>query len=102
LQIDALIRELIATGTMNEETLADLNRMLADFEAGKLDPDDEVYLRALHARLTGAPPAEPEEAPADPDRIDGHTIAEWRDRALQAEAEVAALRDQLASESTST
>ncbi|MDP1731489.1 MAG: hypothetical protein Q8L54_10015 [Devosia sp.] len=102
MQLDALIRELIATGTMNEETLADLNRMLADFEAGKLDPDDEVYLRALHARLTNAPRPEPEEAPAEPDRIDGHTMAEWRDRALRAEAEVASLRGRLAGESAST
>lgn len=97
MQIDQLIKELIATGTMNEDTLADLNRMLADFEGGKLDPDDEVYLRALHARLTSAPTPETEEQAAEPARIDGHTIAEWRDRALRAEADAAGLRDQLAS-----
>lgn len=102
MQIDHLIRELIATGTMNEDTLADLNRMLADFEGGKLDPDDEVYLRALHARLTNAPMPAPEATPPEAERLDGHTIAEWRDRALKAETEAAALRDQLASESTST
>jgi len=104
LQIDQLIKELIATGTMNEDTLADLNRMLADFESGKLDPDDEVYLRALHARVTNAPMAEPEpgQAPSEPERLDGHTVAEWRERALKAEAEASALRDQLASESTSS
>jgi hypothetical protein len=91
LQVDALIRELIATGTMNEDTLADLQRLLADYEAGKLDPDDEVYLRALHARLTNVPqpPAEPE--PED-EQLDGLTLAGWRDRALAAEAELAALR----------
>jgi len=99
LQIDQLIKELIATGTINEETLADLNRMLADFEGGKLDPDDEVYLRALHARLTNAPVPEPEEIAAEPERLDGHTIAEWRDRALKAEAEAADLGHQLPSES---
>lgn len=94
MQVDALIRELIATGTMNEETLADLQRLLADYEAGKLDPDDEVYLRALHARLTNVPqaPAEVEPAP-DAERLDGLTIAEWRDRALAAEAELATLRN---------
>jgi hypothetical protein len=102
LQIDQLIKELIATGAMNEDTLADLNRMQADFEGGKLDPDDEVYLRALHARLTNAPLPEPEIAAQEPGRIEGHTIAEWRDRALRAEAEVAALRDQLAGETTSS
>ncbi len=94
MQIDQLIRELIATGTMNDDTLADLNRMLAEFSAGKLDPDDEVYLRALHARLTGAAIAEPEMAavPSGPERLDGLSIAEWRDRALAAEAEVTSLR----------
>lgn len=92
MQVDALIRELIATGTMNEDTLADLQRLLADYEAGKLDPDDEVYLRALHARLTNVPqpPAEPE--PDDDEPVDGLTLAEWRDRALAAEAALAALR----------
>lgn len=93
MQVDALIRELIATGTMNEETLADLQRLLADYEAGKLDPDDEVYLRALHARLTNAPPPPPPAEPETADeRLDGLSLAEWRDRALAAEAELATLR----------
>lgn len=39
---------------MNEDTTADLNRMLAEFEAGTLHPDDAGYIAALHARLTGA------------------------------------------------
>lgn len=93
MQVDALIRELIATGTMNEDTLADLQRLLADYEAGKLDPDDEVYLRALHARLTNVPlqPAAEVEA-ADEERLDGLTLAEWRERALAAETELATLR----------
>jgi hypothetical protein len=90
LQPDELIRELIATGTMNDDTLADLERWRADFEAGKLDPDDEAYLRALHARLTNAPMLEPEAVPA---RVDGLTIDDWRERALAAEAELAALRE---------
>ena len=100
MQIDQLIKELIATGSMNEDTLADLNRLLAEFEAGKLDPDDEVYLRALHARLTNAPMPEPASASL-PDRLDGHTIAEWRDRAIAAEAEVQALRDQVTGKAAS-
>lgn len=101
MQVDALIKELIATGTINADTLVELNRMLADFEAGKLDPDDEVYVRALHARLTNLPQAEPEPASETPERIDGHSIAEWRERALKAEAELAVLRDQMTGESSS-
>ncbi len=102
MQIDQLIKELIATGTMNDDTVADLNRMLGEFEAGKLDPDDEVYLRALHARLTGAPPREAEASAAEADRVDGLTISEWRERALRAEAEAAELRDLLAAGKTAS
>lgn len=87
-----IIRELIATGTMNEETLAELERMRVEYQENRLDPDDEAYLRALHARLTNAPMPEPE-APAAPARIDGLTLEEWRDRALKAEAELAEIRD---------
>lgn len=100
LQADELIRALIATGTMNEDTLADLERMRADFEAGKLDPDDAAYLEALHARVTGAPAPEPLEEPAVESRLDGLTIGEWRDRALRAEASLADLRDQQATDAT--
>jgi hypothetical protein len=97
LQPDQLIAELIATGTMNEDTIADLERMRADYAAGKLDPDDEAYLRAFHARITNAPMPEPEPE-SGPVRLDGLTIAEWRDRALKAESELAALRDQQTSD----
>ncbi len=97
MQPDQLIAELIATGTMNEDTIADLERMRADYAAGKLDPDDESYLRALHARVTNAPMPEPVEE-TGPARLDGLSIAEWRDRALRAESELAALRDQQTSD----
>lgn len=99
MQADELIRELIATGTMNEDTLADLERMRADFDAGKLDPDDAAYLAALHAKVTGAPQPEPIETVAD-NRLDGLTISDWRDRALRAEAQLAEIRDQQASDAT--
>ena len=98
--VDALVNELIALGTLDESTLSDLKRMQSDAAEGKLDADDESYIRALHARLTNAPAPEPVEA--EPDRLDGHTIAEWRDRALAAEAEATALRDQLASSTTAS
>jgi hypothetical protein len=97
-QPDELIAELIATGTMNADTLADLERMRAEYQAGNLHPDDEAYLRALHARITNAPMPEPEERTAEPLRLDGLTIAEWRERALAAESELAALRDQQTSD----
>jgi hypothetical protein len=95
--VEALIRELLATGEMNEDTVADLNRMLEAAQEGTLDADDEHYVRALHARLTGAEaPTYEADSPAD-ERIDGLTIADWRDRALKAEAALAEVRDQLAS-----
>ncbi|WP_417309964.1 hypothetical protein [Devosia sp.] len=101
MQPDALINELLATGTMNEDTTAQLNTMLDDYRAGTLDPDDEEYLRALHARITSTQATEkgpaPGTAPApvtEPERLDGHTLEEWRDRALRAEAALADLEDQ--------
>jgi len=89
--IDALIKELLQSGSMNEDTTADLNRMLAEFEAGTLPPDDAGYIAALHARLTGAPAPEPTEAPQGP-LLDGLDIEAWRDRALRAEADLARLQ----------
>lgn len=100
MQVDALVNELIALGTLDETTVADLKRMQAEANAGTLDADDESYVRALHARLTNAPMPEPVEVEAP--RLDGLTIAEWRDRALAAETEAAALRDQLATSATTT
>ncbi|RYE88368.1 MAG: hypothetical protein EOP19_01590 [Hyphomicrobiales bacterium] len=94
--VDALVNELIALGTLDETTVADLRRMQSDAAEGRLDPDDEGYIRALHARLTNAPAPEPVEA--EPVRLDGLTLAEWRDRALAAEADAANLRDQLATQ----
>ena len=52
---EALIQALLATGTMNEETSADLGRWLEEFKAGTLHPDDAEYIAALHARVTGDP-----------------------------------------------
>lgn len=98
--VDTLINELIALGTLDDSTASDLKRMQSDAAQGRLDADDESYIRALHARLTNAPLPEPVEA--EPDRLEGLTIAEWRDRALAAEAEAAALRDQLAAPGTAS
>lgn len=98
--VDALIKQLLATGSMNEETTADLNRWQAEFAAGTLHADDAAYIEALHAKLTGAPlPEDEPAAPAEPPRIDGLTIEDWRDRALRAETELAALKDSVSSTS---
>ena len=98
--VDALIKELLATGSMNEETTADLNRWLAESEAGTLHADDAAYIEALHSKLTGAPlPEIDTAAPAEPARLDGLSIEDWRDRALRAEAELAALKDSVSTTS---
>ena len=96
--VDTLVNELIALGSLDEATVADLRRMQAEATAGTLDADDLTYIQALHARLTGQPPAEPADIESET-RLDGLSIAEWRDRALAAEAEVGALRDQLGANS---
>ena len=93
MQVDALIKELLQSSSMNEDTTADLNRMLGEFTAGTLHADDAAYIAALHARLNNAPPAESVEKPAASSQLDGLDIAAWRDRALRAEAELAALKD---------
>jgi hypothetical protein len=93
-QVEALIKELLATGSMNEDTTADLNRWAEEAAAGTLHPDDAEYIAALHAKVTGAPLSEEiADAPAEPVRLDGLSIEDWRERALRAEAELAQLKD---------
>jgi hypothetical protein len=43
--------------------------------------------------LTGAPLPEETAEATEPARLDGLSIEDWRDRALRAEAELAALKD---------
>lgn len=93
MQPDQLVAELLARGDMNDETVVDLNRMLEDWRAGKLDPEDEAYLRSFHGRIMNLTPEPEEVAPREPARIDGLTLEEWRDRALNAEAELATFKD---------
>ena len=88
MQPDQLVAELLARGDMNDDTTKELNRILEDWRNSKLDPDDEAYLRALHARLMNLAPEPEDIAPAGPARLDGLTIEEWRDRALKAEGEL--------------
>lgn len=96
MQVDQLVAELLARGDINDDTTLELNRILDDWRANKLDPDDQSYVEALHARLTGttALPVDLDIAqPASPARVEGLTIEEWRERALKAEAELADIRD---------
>ena len=94
MQVEALIKELLATGSMNEDTTADLNRWAAEAAAGTLHPDDVAYIEALHAKVTGASmPEDNVAAPVEPVRLDGLSIEDWRERALKAEAELAQLKD---------
>lgn len=98
MQPDELIQQMLASDTLNEDTAADLRRMLEEFRAGNLHPDDADYIVALHARLAGNLPEDgvvSAAPPADEARLDGLTIAEWRERALAAEAERDSLREAL-------
>lgn len=100
MQVEALIKELLATGSMNEDTTADLNRWLDEAAKGTLHADDAAYIAALHAKVTGAPLVEDiEVAPAEAPRLDGLSIEDWRDRALRAEAELAQLKDSISTTS---
>lgn len=100
MQVEALIKELLATGSMNEDTIADLNRWLEEAGNGTLHPEDADYIAALHARVTGAPPVEDSDAGAsEPARLDGLSLEEWRDRALRAESELAQLKDSISTTS---
>jgi hypothetical protein len=64
-EVERLVAELRATGTMSAEQIADIERFVADAKAGTLWADDLTYLTALHAKVTGAPaPETDEEHPA--------------------------------------
>jgi|GEM_PF-874318 len=90
--VDALVNELIATGEMNAETVADLERIRADHLAGSLHPDDTDYLVAFHARIMGAPGVE---RPVE----DLHAqLLAARQRLADAQAEVARLEQAIAAQ----
>jgi hypothetical protein len=95
MQPDQLVAELLARGDINDDTTVELNRILSDWREGRLDPDDESYLVALHARIIHGPQPTDEDAPSvhTSPRLEGLTIEEWRDRALRAEEALAALED---------
>jgi len=91
-QADQLVAELLARGDVDDNTTIELNRMVADWRAGKLDPEDADYLVALHAKMMNATPEDDEPARmVVPSTLDGLSIEEWRERALRAEASLADL-----------
>jgi len=92
LQVDQLVAELLARDDINDETTLELNRILADWRADKLDPIDADYVAGLHAKLMNLAP-EPDEPVAGPARLDGLGIEEWRERALRAEADLAQIAE---------
>ncbi|SFZ81604.1 hypothetical protein SAMN02983003_0588 [Devosia enhydra] len=94
--VERLVTELIATGEMNADTVADLERIRSEWQAGTLDPDDSAYLVALHRRLIGASAGlvEASSAPASPEGNDA--LRQALARAEAAEAEVERLRAELA------
>lgn len=90
--VERLIDELVATGQMNEDTLADLERIRAEWKAGTLHPDDGDYVLALHRRILDAPAVVEEiEATEAVEDLRGQLDAALA-RAEAAEAEVARLR----------
>jgi hypothetical protein len=96
--VEQLIQQLLDTGTMNEDSVADLERMRADFRAGSLHPDDESYLVAFHRRIIASLDGEVVEAvPATSETADlSADLAAALERAERAEAEVARLNALLA------
>ena len=94
MKVDQLVAELLARGDINDDTTIELNRIVADWRAGHLDPDDADYVTALHAKIMNLmPDAEEPTQGVGPARLDGLDIEEWRDRALRAEARVADLEE---------
>ena len=94
MQPDQLVAELLARGDINDDTTLELNRILNEWRAGTLHPEDEAYLVALHARIMNLTPEPDAPIPVTvPDRLEGLSIEEWRERALRAESELAQIEE---------
>ncbi len=81
--VETLVAELLATGEMNEDTKADLERIQSEAQAGQSHPDDLEYLKALHGRVLNGPASV-------------ETIAEMVGGAEDLQAEIERLRAELA------
>ncbi len=97
--VETLVAELLATGEINEDTRADLERIESEARAGQSHPDDLDYLKALHGRVLNAP--------QDSEAASGAVVAEagedlraeitrLRAELVEAQQTIAELRAQLA------
>lgn len=86
-QVETMVHELIATGAMWPETIADLERFAAEAKAGTLSAEDERYLVAFHAKNVLDAPA--------PDAVEADLPEDWKARAERAESRVAELEEQI-------
>jgi hypothetical protein len=82
--IERLTSELLASGLLNADTVADIERILGDARANQSYPDDLDYLQALHARLLS------------PDRADEPDESRTEDEVAGLRAEIVRLQSELA------
>jgi chromosome segregation ATPase len=89
--IERLAGELLATGQMNEDTVADLERILGEARAGESYPDDLEYLQALHTRILSTDrEIEADVSPAE------DVVAQLRAEIARLEAELSDARQTIA------
>ncbi len=91
-EVERLVAELLATGEMNEDTVADLERIRAEAKAGQSYPDDLDYLRALHARILSSDRVVEAEPVAPPEDV----VTQLRAEISQLQAELADARQTIA------
>ena len=89
--VERLVAELLATGEMNADTVADLERILAEAQAGQSYPDDLDYLQALHTRILS-----PDRIVSDDVPPSENVEAQLRDEISRLEAELADARQTIA------
>ncbi len=95
--VETLVAELLATGEMNEDTRADLERIQSEARAEQSHPDDLDYLKALHVRVLNSAVSAEAVAETVVGSEDLHAeIARLRAELAEARQTIAALRTQLA------
>ncbi len=104
--IEQRIEDLLGHADVWEETKDGLRDMLADHQAGRLDPDDERYIEGLHAKVFGGRVSVPSSNPGKPQgRVrniaavkpaNDDTAAPSTKRGLDAAALIEALRGDIA------